>query len=80
MKTRTAPPETITTPEVFARTPKVIAGETCEKCGASTPARYVAEKGDLNLFFCAHHIRQYHTPLKAQGFNVTPEDISYNAA
>jgi hypothetical protein len=65
--------------EVFTRTPEQIRGETCAKCGPAVPARYSAIKGESDLYFCAHHIREYHDGLKAQGFNVFPEDISYTA-
>lgn len=56
-----------------------VGNETCDKCGHIVKAVYVANKGATSLFFCAHHIRVFAEPLKAQGFNITPEDISYEA-
>jgi hypothetical protein len=65
--------------EVFTRTPGQIAGETCAKCGPAVAARYSATKDESDLYFCAHHIREYNDKLKIQGFTIFPEDISFTA-
>lgn len=66
--------------EVFVRTPPEIAGEVCDACGGqSVVARYQATQDDTSLFFCAHHIRRFAEKLKATGFSISPEDISYTA-
>lgn len=66
-------------PEVYTRTVKYLNNETCDKCGSTVRASYEAKKEDIVLHFCGHHIRDYAETLKAQGFSVFPEDISYEA-
>ncbi len=59
-----------------------IPHETCDACnasGAAVAARYSAVKNESDLFFCAHHIRDYAEKLIAQGFTISPEDVSFAA-
>lgn len=66
--------------EVFTRTVPTIDGETCDACGSqAVGASYHAGREDKNLFFCAHHIRQFADKLKVDGFEITPSDISFTA-
>lgn len=53
--------------------------QTCDKCGSTVRAAYVAGKGETMLYFCGHHIRRFADNLKEQGFMIAPEDISYEA-
>lgn len=53
--------------------------QICDGCGGTVPAFYEATKGDYALNFCGHHIRKYADQLKADGFIIAPEDISYDA-
>lgn len=67
--------------EVFARTPHQIGNESCDKCGTLTsPARYVASKGEAKLFFCAHHTRRYAAELTQSGFVIDPPNFTFDAA
>jgi len=78
--TATAPKANENDIEVFARTVPEIVGERCDSCGGTVTARYQASKGNLNLFFCGHHIRKQADSLRDKGFNITPEDTSFTAA
>ncbi len=78
MATITAKPKAEEIPEVFARTPEVILGETCDRCGVAVPARYQAKKENSSLAFCAHHIRKFADNLRAKGFVITPDQIGYD--
>ena len=66
---------------VFAPTLPSLAGQLCDACGdgSAVPASYQANKGDKNLFFCAHPIRKSAEKLSTQGFTFWPEDISFDA-
>lgn len=66
-------------PEVFERTVNFIDNQTCDKCGSTVRASYEAGKGETVLYFCGHHIRRFADTLKEQGFDIKPEDISYEA-
>ena len=53
--------------------------QICDGCGGTVPAFYEASKDSYVLHFCGHHIRKYAEQLKNDGFEITPEDISYDA-
>jgi len=54
--------------------------ETCDKCGIAVRAAFTASKGKQNLYFCAHHVREYESKLKSTGFTIFPEDTGYGVA
>jgi hypothetical protein len=65
--------------EVFTRTLPQVDKETCDSCGKGVVATYRVNKGESDMFFCAHHIRKFAGNLREQGFTITPPDISFTA-
>lgn len=65
--------------EVLDKEISYIETKYCDGCGASVNASYEAKKEGRTLFFCGHHIRKHAENLKADGFEIIPEDISYEA-
>lgn len=43
--------------------------DRCDRCGARAYAVY--NLGDLELFFCGHHIRQHNVALESDGWVAT---------
>lgn len=68
-------PNEVITEEVIS----YIESKYCDGCGASVGASYEAKKEGQTLFFCGHHIRKHADNLKSDGFEIIPEDISYDA-
>lgn len=67
-------------PEVNTKTVQYIESKYCDGCGISVAASYEAVKGDQKLFFCGHHIRKHAETLKKDGYEIIPEDTSYEAS
>ena len=74
--------QTIETTElqISEEKPKPAGKQICDGCGGTVPASYEAVKGNYTLNFCGHHIRKYAEQLSADGFAISPEDISYDAS
>lgn len=72
---------TLTVADEFKATAKLfdvpsLVGETCDKCGPTTPAKHVAVKDSFNLFFCTHHARHNSESLTSKGFEIYPSDFA----
>lgn len=72
--------ETPETLEVSGKNISHILAQYCDGCGGTVHASYEAKKGEMVLYFCGHHIRKNIELLFKDGFEVTPEDISYEAS
>lgn len=72
------PRETETEPEVFAATPEAIPHTNCDAKGCnSVSARHTVSKGDFQLFFCAHHMREKAEKFLSDDWKITPENYGF---